>query len=85
MCAVLRRVYPQRADTEDPYPPPRLGMVVVDEVFAKVGAANDVVIVRRPDGSLTVSDFHVSTDRHHSGRAWSDGGVRTTRHVLLNP
>ena len=53
---------PQRADTEDAYPPPRLGMVVVDEVYAKVGAANDVVIVRRPDGSLTVSDFHVSTD-----------------------
>eukprot|EP00903_Cladosiphon_okamuranus_P016291 g15023.t1 len=53
----------QRADTEDPYPPPRLGMVVVDEVYAKVGAANDVVIVRKPDGSLTVSDFHVMFNR----------------------
>lgn len=46
---------------EDPTPPPMLGMGGgADEVYAKVGAANDLVVVRKPDGTLTVSDFHVS-------------------------
>ncbi|CAM9601266.1 unnamed protein product [Scytosiphon promiscuus] len=48
---------------EDVSPPPLLGMTVVDEVYAKVGAANDLIIVRKPDGTLTVSDFHVMFGR----------------------
>eukprot|EP00752_Nemacystus_decipiens_P014390 g12799.t1 len=64
----------QRADTEDAYPPPQLGMVVVDEVYAKVGAANDVVIVRRPDGTLTISDFHVMFNRKERVRGGPPDG-----------
>lgn len=41
-------------------PPEQLSNRVADEVYAKVGAANDLVLVRRSDGLLTVSDFHVS-------------------------
>lgn len=42
----------------EPSPPPRIGLFV-DEVYHKVGAANDLVIVKGEDGSLTTSDFHV--------------------------
>lgn len=42
----------------EPSPPPTIGLFV-DEVYHKVGAANDLVIVKGEDGSLTTSDFNV--------------------------
>ncbi len=55
------RVCAQRADSEDasPAPPPQVG-TAPDDVYAKAGAANDLIFVKKPDGGLTVSDFHVS-------------------------
>lgn len=43
----------------EPSPPSRIGQFV-DEVYHKVGAANDLVVVKGEDGTLATSDFHVS-------------------------
>lgn len=46
-------------EEREPSPPPRIG-VLADEVYHKVGAANDVTFVQALDGKLSVTSFHVS-------------------------
>ena len=64
LCLSLSILYPvQAAKSEEDAPPPQspssLGMVVSDEVYHKVGAANDVIIVKGKDGKLSITDFNV--------------------------
>lgn len=55
-CAASRQISPE---VEDPSPPPIVGMVMADEIYHKVGFANDLVFVKASDGRVTVSDFNV--------------------------
>lgn len=71
-------MYVQRADSEDVSPPPIVGMAP-DDVYAKVGAANDLVVVKKPDGGLTISDFHVR------GAKETGVSLRRTKYSLPPP
>lgn len=82
MFATISRLQSDQADTTseqlkevEPSPPPRIG-AFVDEVYHKVGAANDIILVEGLDGTLSATDFNVSTERQEGERRRVRMGVR---------